>query len=71
MNSDAGPGPTGDPRPELAPRAIGDARPDPARRPADRALAWLVTGPLGRGTAFAIDFAVAARTMLAARRARR
>jgi transketolase len=36
--------------------------------PADRALAWLVTGPLGRGTAFAIDFAVAARTMLAARR---
>jgi hypothetical protein len=36
--------------------------------PGDRALAWLVTGPLGRGTAFAIDFAVAARTMLAARR---
>ena len=63
MNSDAGPGPA------------RDARPDPARRPgsgpADRALAWLVTGPLGRGTAFAIDFAVAARTMLAARRARR
>jgi hypothetical protein len=45
----------------------------PARRPgtrsADRALAWLVTGPLGRGTAFAIDFAVALRKMLAARRA--
>jgi transketolase len=37
----------------------------------DRVLAWLVTGPLGRGTAFAIDFAVAARTMLAARRGRR
>jgi transketolase len=36
---------------------------------ADRALAWLVTGPLGRGTAFAIDFAVALRQMLASRRA--
>jgi transketolase len=31
---------------------------------ADRARAWLVTGPLGRGLAFAIDFAVALRTML-------
>jgi hypothetical protein len=39
----------------------------PARR-ADRALAWLVTGPLGRGTAFAIDFAIALRQMLASRR---
>jgi hypothetical protein len=37
---------------------------------ADRARAWLVTGPLGRGTAFAIDFAVALRQMLAGRRAR-
>lgn len=36
----------------------------------DRALAWVVTGPLGRGTAFAIDFAAALRTMLARRRAR-
>jgi transketolase len=26
-----------------------------------RARAWLVTGPLGRGLAFAIDFAVALR----------
>lgn len=33
-----------------------------------RAPAWLVTGPLGRGLAFAIDFAVALRTMLAQRR---
>lgn len=33
-----------------------------------RARAWLVTGPLGRGTAFAIDFAIALRTMLAQRR---
>jgi transketolase N-terminal domain/subunit len=36
----------------------------------DRARAWLVTGALGRGLAFAIDFAAAARTMLRARRAR-
>lgn len=35
----------------------------------DRALAWVVTGPLGRSLAFAIDFAVALRTMLARRRA--
>jgi hypothetical protein len=33
----------------------------------DRARAWLVTGPLGRGAAFAIDFAAALRTMLARR----
>jgi hypothetical protein len=26
--------------------------------------AWLVTGPLGRGLAFAIDFAVALRTFV-------
>lgn len=32
-----------------------------------RARAWLVTGPLGRGAAFAVDFAVALRTMLAQR----
>jgi transketolase len=31
-------------------------------------LAWLVTGPLGRGVAFAIDFGLALRTMLAQRR---
>ena len=29
--------------------------------------AWIVTGPLGRGFAFAIDFALALRTMLAQR----
>lgn len=33
----------------------------------DRARAWLVTGPVGRGLAFAIDFAVALRTALAQR----
>jgi hypothetical protein len=38
---------------------------------ADRFLAWLVTGPLGRGAAFAIDFTAALGTMLARRRARR
>ena len=32
-----------------------------------RARAWLVTGPLGRGLAFAIDFGVALRTMIAQR----
>jgi transketolase len=36
-------------------------------RAATRTKAWLVTGPLGRGVAFAIDFAVALRTMLARR----
>ncbi len=30
--------------------------------------AWLVTGPLGRGVAFVIDFAVAIRTGLRQRR---
>ena len=34
----------------------------------DGALAWIVTGPLGRGLSFAIDFAVALRTGLARRR---
>ena len=34
----------------------------------ERMRAWLVTGPVGRGLAFAIDFAVALRTMLAQRR---
>ena len=38
--------------------------------PLDRVRAWLVTGALGRGAAFTIDFAVALRTMLRARRAR-
>jgi hypothetical protein len=37
---------------------------------AERLRAWLVTGPAGRGIAFAIDFSVALRTMLAQRRAR-
>ena len=37
---------------------------------AERGRAWLVTGPLGRGLAFALDFAAALRTMLAKRRAR-
>jgi hypothetical protein len=36
--------------------------------PLVRARAWLVTGPVGRGLAFAIDFGVALRTMLANRR---
>jgi transketolase len=34
----------------------------------DKARAWLVTGPLGRGLAFAIDFAVALRKGLLQRR---
>jgi hypothetical protein len=34
----------------------------------DEAKAWLVTGPVGRGASFAIDFAAALRTMLRARR---
>ncbi len=37
----------------------------------DRARAWLVTGPLGRGLAFAIDFGAALRAALARRRAER
>jgi hypothetical protein len=37
--------------------------------PLDRARAWLVTGPPGRGLAFALDFAAALRTLLARRRA--
>ncbi len=36
--------------------------------PLTRLRAWLVTGPLGRGLAFAVDFGVALRTMLAERR---
>jgi hypothetical protein len=36
-----------------------------------RLKAWLVTGPLGRGLSFAIDFGVALRTMLASRRGER
>jgi hypothetical protein len=30
----------------------------------ERLRAWLVTGPLGRGFAFAIDFVAALRTLL-------
>jgi transketolase len=30
----------------------------------ERLRAWLVTGPLGRGFAFAIDFAAALRTFV-------
>jgi hypothetical protein len=37
--------------------------------PLDRSRAWLVTGPVGRGLSFAIDFSVALRTMLRRRRA--
>jgi len=36
----------------------------------ERVAAWLVTGPVGRGVAFALDFAAALRTMLARRQAR-
>jgi hypothetical protein len=32
-----------------------------------KARAWLVTGALGRGAAFVIDFAVAVRTALGSR----
>jgi transketolase len=35
----------------------------------ERLRAWLVTGPLGRGLAFAIDFAAALRAFVAQRRA--
>jgi len=45
--------------------------PGRARRAADRALAWLVTGPLGRGAAFALDFAAALRAGLREALARR
>lgn len=38
--------------------------------PGERLKAWLVTGPFGRGLAFAIDFAVALRSFLAERRSR-
>jgi hypothetical protein len=34
----------------------------------ERFRAWLVTGPVGRGLSFVIDFAVALRTMLSQRR---
>ena len=42
----------------------------PARRlgPLDRLRAWLVTGALGRGTVFAIDFAAALRELIRSRR---
>jgi hypothetical protein len=36
----------------------------------ERLRAWLVTGPVGRGLAFAIDFAVALRSFVAERRSR-
>jgi hypothetical protein len=36
---------------------------------ADRAKAWLVTGPIGRGLSFAIDFVAALWTALGRRRA--
>jgi transketolase len=32
--------------------------------PTERLKAWLVTGPLGRGLSFAIDFAAALRTFV-------
>jgi hypothetical protein len=34
----------------------------------DRARAWLVTGSVGRGLSFTIDFGAALRTALARRR---
>jgi hypothetical protein len=34
------------------------------RKPLERARAWLVTGPVGRGLSFAIDFAAALRTFI-------
>lgn len=34
----------------------------------ERLRAWLVTGPIGRGLSFAIDFAIALRTMVSQRR---
>jgi hypothetical protein len=36
--------------------------------PLDRGRAWLVTGALGRGLAFALDFGAALRTALLRRR---
>jgi hypothetical protein len=36
--------------------------------PLERGRAWLVTGPVGRGLSFAIDFSVALRTMLERRK---
>jgi hypothetical protein len=42
--------------------------PDGQLAPSNRIKAWLVTGPLGRGLAFAIDFAVAVRRGLLRRR---
>jgi len=42
---------------------------DRYRDPLGRARAWLVTGPAGRGLAFAIDFAIAVRRGLLKRRA--
>ncbi|HEY2477879.1 MAG TPA: hypothetical protein VGI17_04045 [Solirubrobacterales bacterium] len=35
--------------------------------PLDRLRAWLVTGALGRGVAFVIDFTAALRTMIRSR----
>ncbi|HTR74830.1 MAG TPA: hypothetical protein VMH33_06165 [Solirubrobacterales bacterium] len=43
------------------------SRRPPTLSPLGRARAWLVTGAPGRGVAFAIDFAVALRTMLRSR----
>jgi len=40
-----------------------------ASSPLVRLRAWLVTGPLGRGFAFALDFAAAVRVGFARRRA--
>jgi hypothetical protein len=37
-------------------------------RQMERLRAWLVTGPLGRGLSFAIDFAAALRTFFVSRR---
>jgi hypothetical protein len=33
-------------------------------RPLERLQAWLVTGPVGRGFSFAIDFAAALRALV-------
>jgi hypothetical protein len=38
--------------------------------PLERPRAWLVTGPVGRGLSFAIDFAVAFRAFVVERRER-